>query len=162
MITTSRMAQLTVGLVVTLAIVSSDVRADSHEMLGAEKVLEALKKPDDAEPGANNAAEKLAQDLKAFPNEAEEHYRRAYELMPDSFGRVESHCFGCEGVFNSSLGKDTAEHVFTSLVEKTPEKPQVHYLTGYLRQNQGRLPEALEHFRKAVARDPDALNACKN
>ena len=31
--------------------------------------------------------------------EAFEHYRRAYELMPSSFGRVESHCFGCESVF---------------------------------------------------------------
>ena len=28
---------------------------------------------------------------------AEQHYQRAFELMPDSFGRIESHCFGCEG-----------------------------------------------------------------
>ncbi len=38
---------------------------------------------------------------------AEEHYRRAYELMPDSFGRVESHCFGCERAF---AGERPLEH----------------------------------------------------
>jgi tetratricopeptide (TPR) repeat protein len=45
--------------------------------------------------------------------EAEEHYRRAYELMPDSFGRVESHCFGCEKVFDGERAQGIAEKVFT-------------------------------------------------
>lgn len=31
--------------------------------------------------------------------EAAAHYEKAFELMPDSFGRMESHCFGCEGAF---------------------------------------------------------------
>ncbi|HMO04905.1 MAG TPA: tetratricopeptide repeat protein [Kiritimatiellia bacterium] len=94
-------------------------------------------------------------------DEAERHYQRAYELMPDSFGKVESHCFGCEGAFDSPRAQGIAERVFTSLVEQNPEKPQVHYLLGYLRMEQGRYAEALDSFRQATERAPDYLNAWK-
>ena len=53
--------------------------------------------------------------------EALEHYRRAYELMPSSFGRVESHCFGCESVFQSAEAQSIAEQVFTDIIRKSPE-----------------------------------------
>ncbi len=92
---------------------------------------------------------------------AEEHYRRAYELMPTSFGRVESHCFGCERAFEGEKAQGIAEKVFTELAVKTPDKPQVHYLLGYLRKEQERYKEALEHYREAVRLDPDYLNAWK-
>jgi tetratricopeptide (TPR) repeat protein len=75
--------------------------------------------------------------------EAEEHYRRAYELMPDSFGRVESHCFGCERVFDGERAQSIAEKVFTQLATERPNKPQIHYLLGYLHQEQERYNEAL-------------------
>ncbi len=91
--------------------------------------------------------------------EAEEHYRRAYELMPESFGRVESHCFGCERAFEGERAQGIAEKVFTQLAQKTPDKPQVHYLLGYLREEQERPIEALVHYRRAVKLDPDYLNA---
>lgn len=91
--------------------------------------------------------------------EAEEHYRRAYELMPDSFGRMESHCFGCEGAFRGKVAESNAERVFQELRKKTPNKPQVHYLLGYLRDEQGRYAEALVYYREAVALDPDYINA---
>lgn len=96
------------------------------------------------------------------PDEAAEHYRRAYELMPDSFGRVESHCFGCEGAFRGAQAQSIANKVFTSLVKSTPQKPQVHYLLGYLREEQGNYAEALSEFRDAVKLDPDYLNAWKH
>jgi tetratricopeptide (TPR) repeat protein len=91
--------------------------------------------------------------------EAEEHYRRAYELMPDSFGRVESHCFGCEGVFNGEFAQNIAEGVFTKLVAARPDKPQVHYLLGYLREEQERYKDALTNYQAAVRLDPSYLNA---
>lgn len=94
-------------------------------------------------------------------DQAEEHYRRAFELMPDSFGRMESHCFGCEGVFGGKRAEGIAERVFKSLQQKTPDKPQVYYLMAYLRQIQGRYAEALQSLREAVKRDPDYLNAWK-
>jgi tetratricopeptide (TPR) repeat protein len=90
---------------------------------------------------------------------AEEHYRRAYELMPDSFGRMESYCFGCERAFDGKRAQGIAEKVFTELAQKTPNKPQVHYLLGYLREEEGRYPEALTSYRMAVRLDPDYLNA---
>lgn len=94
--------------------------------------------------------------------EAAEHYRRAYELMPDSFGRVESHCFGCEAAFSGREAQSIADKVFTSLAKSDPSKPQVHYLLGYLREEQGNYAEALTHFRDAVKLDPDYLNAWKH
>ena len=94
--------------------------------------------------------------------EAAKHYAKAFELMPDSFGRVETHCFGCEGAFSGEQAQGVAERVFTTLVAKTPDKPQVHYLLGYLREQQGREKDALPHFRQAVKLDPDYLNAWKH
>jgi tetratricopeptide (TPR) repeat protein len=91
--------------------------------------------------------------------QAEEHYRRAYELMPDQFGRMESYCFGCERAFDGERAQGNAEKVFTELAQKTPNKPQVHYLLGYLREEEGRYPEALASYRVAVRLDPDYLNA---
>jgi tetratricopeptide (TPR) repeat protein len=45
------------------------------------------------------------------------------------------------------------------MIAKTPEKPQAHYILGYLRKEQGRFAEALTHFRDAVKLDPDYINA---
>ncbi|MEO6036092.1 MAG: tetratricopeptide repeat protein [Verrucomicrobiota bacterium] len=94
-------------------------------------------------------------------DEAEAHYRRAYELMPDSFGRVESHCFGCERAFEGKRAQSLAEKVFTDFAKKFPDKPQVHYLLGYLREEQERYAEALPLFQTAVRLDPAYLNAWK-
>jgi len=92
---------------------------------------------------------------------AEEHYQKAFELMPDSFGRVESHCFGCEGIFSGDTSQGIADRVFTRLAKERPDSPRVFYLLGYLRDSQGRDQEAAEAFLKAVALDPDYLNAWK-
>ena len=94
--------------------------------------------------------------------EAFQHYRRAYELMPDSFGRVESHCFGCESVFQGPAQQKIAEQVFTAFLKKEPQKPQLHYLLGYLEKERGLHGEALKRFRVAVNLDPEYLNAWKH
>lgn len=94
--------------------------------------------------------------------EAEVHYRKAFELMPDSFGRMESHCFGCEGVFDGPLARRVAEEVFTRLIAEKPGRPQVSYLLGMLREAQGRHTEAIASFRKAVSLDPDYINAWRH
>jgi tetratricopeptide (TPR) repeat protein len=93
---------------------------------------------------------------------AEAHYRKAYELMPDSFGRMVSHCFGCEGAFNGSSARKIAEQVFTRLLQKQPDKPQLHYLLGYLREQEWRFGDALSNMQQAVKLDPDYLNAWKH
>jgi tetratricopeptide (TPR) repeat protein len=93
--------------------------------------------------------------------EAEDHYRRAYELMPDSFGRVESHCFGCERAFAGKPQQSIAESVFRKLAKEQPDKPQVHYLLGYLYEEEGRDLAAVPEYQRAVELDPDYLNAWK-
>lgn len=95
-------------------------------------------------------------------DEALVHYRRAFELMPDSFGRVESHCFGCESVFAGPRAQEIAEQVFTALIQRGSNKPQAPYMLGYLRMEQGRYDEALVLFRQAVALDSAYLNAWKH
>lgn len=92
---------------------------------------------------------------------AEKHYQRAFELMPSSFGRVESHCFGCEGIFSGEKSQGVADRVFTRLAREMPDRAQVFYLLGYLRESQGRDREAIAEFRRAVALDPDYINAWK-
>ena len=94
-------------------------------------------------------------------SEALEHYRRAYELMPSSFGRVESHCFGCENVFQGSDQQSIAERVFTDIIRRTPNNAQAHYLLAYLREQQGRYAEAVQPLRAAVSLDDQYLNAWK-
>ncbi len=81
--------------------------------------------------------------------------------MPESFGRVESHCFGCERAFDGTTAQSIAEKVFTQLAAKMPYKPQVHYLLGYLRNEEGRYSDALPEFEEAVKLDPDYLNGWK-
>ena len=90
---------------------------------------------------------------------ASRHYQRAFELMPDSFGRVESHCFGCEGVFQGQIAETIAERVFLKLVAEQPKNPRVHYLLGYLRETESRGADAVKSFREAVRLDPEYLNA---
>lgn len=92
-------------------------------------------------------------------DEAAEHYRHAFELMPGSFGRVESHCFGCEHVFAGEKSQGVAGEVFSRLLKANPRQPQLHYLSGYLREEQKRAAEAATFYREAVALDPLYLNA---
>ena len=92
-------------------------------------------------------------------DEALSHYERAYELMPESFGRVESHCFGCERAFAGEQAQAVARRVFKRLAEKQPNNPQVHYLLGYLLTEEQREAEAAREYREAVRLDPNYLNA---
>jgi tetratricopeptide (TPR) repeat protein len=163
-----------------------EARGDAKEAEGLRGVVTAIRKSEEAdrfyEAGLLTRAVKMyAESLTHFANAyciqsrlalrlvetgddaaAEEHYRRAYELMPDSFGRVESHCFGCEKAFAGERAQSLAEKVFSNLIAKNPSKPQVHYLLGYLRKEENRPREALPEFRKAVELDPEYLNAWKS
>ncbi len=94
-------------------------------------------------------------------DEALVHYRRAYELMPTSFGRVESHCFGCENVFQGEEAQSIAEQVFSDIIRRSPDQAQAHYLLAYLREQQGNPAGALRPLRAAVGADGLYLNAWK-
>lgn len=137
---------------------------DADDLAGAGLSARAIKEYQRALESFSDAyciQSRLAREL-AEENrmaEAAEHYRRAFELMPDSFGRVESHCFGCEKAFAGEEAQSIAEQVFTEMAAKPDAKPQVYYLLGYLRMEQGRWDEAASHFTRAVEADPEYLNA---
>ncbi|MFH0879836.1 MAG: tetratricopeptide repeat protein, partial [Lentisphaerota bacterium] len=89
---------------------------------------------------------------------AQEHYRIAFERMPEQFGQVASLCFGCEGIFDKPQTRSVAEEVLLRLERDNPERPQVYFLLGQLRQAQGRNKEAYQYYRRAVELDPDYLD----
>ncbi len=91
--------------------------------------------------------------------EAAKHFRRAFELMPKAFGRRESHCFGCEGVFQSNDAKSIAEEVFTKLVANDPKNARHQYLLGYVQAAQERPQLAAASFRAAIQLDPEYYSA---
>lgn len=91
--------------------------------------------------------------------EAEKHFEAAYTLMPDQFGRIESHCFGCEGAFEGKRAVSIAERVFTRMLKDRPELPSLHYLMGYLNNSRKRPEDALNDFQMAVKLDPLYYNA---
>jgi tetratricopeptide (TPR) repeat protein len=93
--------------------------------------------------------------------EAALHYERAFSLMPDSFGRMESHCFGCEGVFKSSQSQTIAEKTFAKMRLAQPRKAQIPYLQGYLKESMGDYAGARDLYRVAVQMDGQYLNAWK-
>jgi tetratricopeptide (TPR) repeat protein len=137
-------------------------KADDYHAAGLERRARALyKEALELFSDAYCIQSRLAIQLyeAGLTEEAAKHYQRAYELMPDSFGMIESHCFGCEGAFRGDLAQSLAEQVFEGLVQKHPEKPQVHYLLGYLRSTQGRDEEAIKHYQDAVKLAPNYLNA---
>lgn len=92
---------------------------------------------------------------------AKKHYEIAFERMPEQFGQVAHFCFGCEGVFTHQQSVGIAEEVLTKAAKTSPDKPQIHYLLGQLREAQGRKADAYTHFRRAADLDPDYLDAWK-
>jgi tetratricopeptide (TPR) repeat protein len=92
---------------------------------------------------------------------ARKHYEIAFERMPEQFGQVARVCFGCEGVFTHQQSVSVAEEVLTNLAKMSPDKQQVEYLLGQLRESQGRKSEAYRHFFRAATLDHDYLDALK-
>ncbi len=138
---------------------ADDIAAAGLDARAIREYQRALESFSDAYCIQSRLARTLAEQSRL--TEAAEHYKRAFELMPDSFGRVESHCFGCEQAFAGEEAQLIAEKVFTDMAAKPGAKPQVYYLLGYLRMEQERWEESAAHFTRAVEADPDYLNAWK-
>lgn len=104
---------------------------------------------------------RLAERLHALGRyeEAEKHYEIAFERMPEQFGRVASFCFGCSGVFAKEHSRSVAERILTRLLKTHPDKPQVYFLMGQLREAQDEDSQAYDYYRKAVELDPQYLDA---
>ncbi|MCF6311488.1 MAG: tetratricopeptide repeat protein [Verrucomicrobiales bacterium] len=90
--------------------------------------------------------------------EAEQHFVKAFELMPVSFGPVESHCFGCEGAFDDKEARDIAQRVFERVIKTSPDNPRTYYLLGMVFENRGQKEEAFRYYLQAFELDPFYYN----
>ncbi|MGJ8655498.1 MAG: tetratricopeptide repeat protein [Akkermansiaceae bacterium] len=91
--------------------------------------------------------------------EAIPHFKKAFELMPVSFGPKESHCFGCEGLFDDERVRNLALPTLQAFLEKEPENPRTPYLLGLLFEEMNKQPEAITAYQKAIQLDPHYYNA---
>ncbi|MFT5905546.1 MAG: tetratricopeptide (TPR) repeat protein [Cryomorphaceae bacterium] len=95
-------------------------------------------------------------------HEAVPHFKKAFELMPVSFGPRESHCFGCEGLFDDKRVQNIALPTLKAFLEKEPANPRTPYLLGLLFEEMKKDPEAIAAYQKAIELDPQYYNAAKN
>lgn len=93
--------------------------------------------------------------------QAEAHYQHIFERMSDRLGRTESFCYGCSGIFLSRRAQGIAEKSLTAQAQKAPMNASVQYLLGYLRENQRRYKNAVQHYQAAVRLDPEYQSAWK-
>ncbi|NNF99651.1 MAG: hypothetical protein HKM93_09755 [Desulfobacteraceae bacterium] len=104
---------------------------------------------------------RLAERLTALGRheEAKNHYKIAFERMPEQFGQVASFCFGCEGAFDKPASRTVAEEVLDGLMKTEPGRPQVWFLAGQLKEAKGEYQAAFDLYEKAMALDPEYLDA---
>jgi tetratricopeptide (TPR) repeat protein len=93
--------------------------------------------------------------------EAKPHFEKAFELMPVSFGPVESHCFGCEQIFADPRVQAIARAAFSRVIADKPENPRTHYLLGMLLEETGNRKDAITSYKKAIELDPTYYNCAK-
>lgn len=101
-------------------------------------------------------------DKLGMKDKARQHYEKAFGLMPLSFGRKESHCFNCEGIFHTDMGREIALKSFehTEQHNQSQEiKPKVYYLRGMVYNKADQHELALENFQQAIQLDSAYYNA---
>lgn len=94
--------------------------------------------------------------------ESVKHFRKAFELMPVSFGPRESHCFGCEGLFRDERVLEIAEPLLQQFTGENPDNPRAPYMLGMVLDRMGDQTGAAEAYRKALQLDPQYFNAARN
>lgn len=94
-------------------------------------------------------------------DEAIPYFKKAFELMPVSFGPRESHCFGCEGIFDDKRVQNLALPTLQAFLDKEPANPRTPYLLGLLFEEMKKEPEAISAYEKALELDPEYYNAAR-
>ncbi len=119
-----------------------------------EKALAAF--PQDCHPHAQLG---LLYEQRGNVAKAEEHYRSAFELMPQAAGLVDYTSLA--RVLHSPRAAALAEKAFAAATAAPPGNVQSFQLLGTLRNTQGRHPDAVEAFQQAVKLDPNCFQAWK-
>ncbi len=92
-------------------------------------------------------------------DEAAVHFKKAFELMPVSFGPRESHCFGCEGLFNDPRVIEIALPLLSEFEKGNPENARAPYLLGLVLSEKKENAQAILAYRRALEIEPDYYNA---
>ena len=94
-------------------------------------------------------------------DEAADHFRKAFNLMPVSFGPRESHCFGCEGLFDDPRVIEIALPVLKEFEKDSPKNARAPYLLGLILLEMNEEKQAQLAFKRALELDPDYFNAAE-
>jgi len=94
-------------------------------------------------------------------DESVEHFKKAFSLMPVSFGPRESHCFGCEGLFDDKRVIEIALPLLEAFEKDNPDNPRTPYLLGLILAEKNDFPQAMLAYRRALKLDPNYFNAAK-
>ncbi len=89
------------------------------------------------------------------------HFKKAFELMPVSFGPRESHCFGCEGLFDDPRVMEIALPLLEKFEKENPDNARAPYLLGLILSEKNKSEQAALAFRRALELDPDYYNAAR-
>jgi tetratricopeptide (TPR) repeat protein len=92
-------------------------------------------------------------------DESVKHFKKAFELMPVSFGPRESHCFGCEGLFDDPRVVEIALPLLKEFEKSNPENPRTPYLLGLVLAEKNNNVQAAIAYRRAFEIDPKYFNA---
>jgi tetratricopeptide (TPR) repeat protein len=92
-------------------------------------------------------------------DESVKHFKKAFELMPVSFGPRESHCFGCEGLFSDPRVIEIARPLLEEFEKNNPGNPRTPYLLGLVLAQSKNLVQAAVAYRRAFEIDPKYFNA---
>lgn len=87
------------------------------------------------------------------------HFEKAFQLMPVSFGPRESHCFGCQGLFDDPRVIAIAQPLLEEFQRKNPDNPRAPYLLGLILSEKGEQDQAALAYQKALELDPAYYNA---
>lgn len=87
------------------------------------------------------------------------HFKKAFSLMPVSFGPRESHCLGCEGIFSDERVADIARPLLEAFEKENPGNARTPYLLGLMFEESDDHAQAVVAFRRALKLDPAYYNA---
>lgn len=125
----------------------------------ADRYAKALGKFEDAYCLQSRLAMTLARNGRF--DESVDHFRKAFTLMPVSFGPRESHCFGCEGLFDDPRVIEIALPILKELEKDSPKNARTPYLLGLIFLEMNEEKQAQFAFQRALELDPKYYNAAK-
>jgi tetratricopeptide (TPR) repeat protein len=98
-------------------------------------------------------------DSQCLPEEAEKHYRKAFESLPACMGENSDIPYDVERMLRDSGLEPAGMDVLNRLTTERPNDAEAYFARGLINENAGRSKEAVSDFRQAVTLDPRHVGA---